>query len=106
MGKFLLGFVLGIGIGAGIASLLTPEPGHVARERLRVQTDRYAGGDDSPLGTVRSMVDRQRNRLEEAVEAGRQASAETQAQLWAELKLSPQTPKSAGGATVYDNREA
>lgn len=108
MGKFLVGFTLGLGLGAGLAMLLSPEPAPVLRERLRLTTDRYAGGDDSPLGTVRGVVEGQRNRLDAAIAAGRRARAETQAELWTKLNLVPPgddqatlPPDSSGGAAVY-----
>lgn len=89
MGKFLLGFALGMGLGVGLTLLLAPEPGHVNRERLRAKTDHFAAGESSPLGEVSSAVGQQRNRLEAAVEAGRQASATRQQQLWSALHLTP-----------------
>lgn len=89
MGKFLLGFALGMGVGAGIAVLLTPTPGAVNREKLRARTDLYASGDEGPVGTVVNKVEKQKNRIQQAIEAGRQASAQRQAELWQKLDLSP-----------------
>ncbi len=104
MGKFLLGFVIGVGLGAGVALLLTPEPGSVRRERLRTRTEMYASGGDTPLGTVASAVQSQRDRLEVAVEAGRRASAARQAELWAQLELTPPAaptePPASGHAQI------
>lgn len=95
MGRFLLGFALGLGVGAGLAILLTPEPGAVNRERLRAKTEQYAAGEETPIGTLALKAEEQRNRFQQAIEAGRRASAERQAQLWAQLNLTPpdgQTP--------------
>jgi hypothetical protein len=89
MGRFLLGFAVGVMVGAGVALLLTPEPGSVTRAKLRTQTDQYAGGTDSPLRTVNRRIEEQRMRLEEAVEAGRRASAAREAALWSKLNLPP-----------------
>lgn len=102
MVRFLLGFLLGLGLGAGVAMLLTPEPGRVARERLRLKADRYAGGEETPAGTVRGKVEEQRSRLEEAVEAGRRASAERQAELWAQLHLTPPSEGTSAAPTTPD----
>jgi hypothetical protein len=96
MGRFLLGFAIGAMVGAGVALLLTPEPGSVTRARLRTQTDLYAGGDDTPAGTVGRRIEEQRLRLEEAVEAGRRASAAREAALWSKLNLPPPPPPSEG----------
>jgi gas vesicle protein len=89
MGKFLLGFAIGLGVGVGMTLLLTPEPGAVNRERLRAQTEKFAAGEETPLGTVTHKVEEQQSRFERAIEAGRRASAERQAQLWTQLNLTP-----------------
>jgi gas vesicle protein len=91
MGKFLLGFALGMGVGAGLAILLTPESGQVNRERLRAKTEQYAAGEETPIGTLTIKVEEQRNVFQRAIEAGRRASAERQAELWAQLNLTPPT---------------
>ncbi len=104
MGKFLLGFALGLGVGAAMGMLLTPQPGSENREWLRAKTDDYAGGDETPLGTVAGAVREQRSRLEEAIEAGRRASATRQAALWQQLDLNPPpgppTDSTPGGAQI------
>ncbi|MDQ4075273.1 MAG: YtxH domain-containing protein, partial [Chloroflexota bacterium] len=89
MSRFLLGFALGMGVGAGIAMLLTPDSGYVTREKLRAKTDEYASGEETPVKTVVNAIQEQRNRLEEAIEAGQRASAARQAELWARLDLTP-----------------
>ncbi|MBA3534834.1 MAG: hypothetical protein H0T73_23230 [Ardenticatenales bacterium] len=94
MGKFLIGFALGMGLGIGLTLLLTPEPGHVNREKLRAKTDRFAGGEGSPLGDLGNKISAQRSRLEEAIEVGRSASAEQQKALWNQLNLTPPSPES------------
>lgn len=89
MGRFLLGFALGVGIGAGLALILSPDPGHVNREKLRKRTDEYASGEETLLGTVRAKIGAQQHRFELAFEAGRLAREKRQEQLWAQLKLTP-----------------
>lgn len=88
MDKFLIGFVVGAVVGAGLALLLTPdEKTKALRDTVRKTTDRYAGGYETPADTFNGITQKQKNRLETAVEAGKRANAERQAELWAQLKL-------------------
>ena len=98
MDKFLFGFALGLGVGMGTAMLLSPRAGPENRERLRARTDLYAAGDETPLGTVAARIRAQRDRIEDAIAAGRRASAERQAELWAELHLTPPALETDGDA--------
>ncbi len=88
MDKFLLGFVVGAVVGGGLAILLAPdEQARAFRERVRLTTDRYASGDGTPVKSLNGFAEKQRNRLEEAVAAGKRANAERQSELWAQLQL-------------------
>jgi gas vesicle protein len=88
MDKFLIGVVVGAVVGAGLALLLTPDDKTKAlRDTVRRTTDRYASGSESPVDTLNGIAAKQKNRLEMAVEAGKRANAERQAELWAQLQL-------------------
>lgn len=87
MGRFLSGFVLGVGMGVGLAMLLTPDSGQATREKLRQQTANYASGDHTLLSTLQLEMQNQRRRFEEAIEVGRRVSAQRQSELWSQLKL-------------------
>jgi gas vesicle protein len=88
MDKFLIGFVVGAVVGAGLALLLTPDDKTKAlRDTVRKTTDRYASGAESPTDTLNGIAQKQKNRLEAAVDAGKRANAERQAELWAQLQL-------------------
>lgn len=100
MGRFLLGFALGLSIGAGLALLLSPEPGHVNREKLRKQTDDYASGEETLMGSVRKKIGVQQHRFELALEAGRLASEKRQEQLWSQLKLTPPEKQAPDAAAL------
>ncbi len=95
MGRFLLGFALGLSIGAGLALLLSPEPGNVNREKLRKRTDEYASGEETLMGSLRNQIGAQQHRFELALEAGRLASEKRQEQLWSQLKLTPPEKQAA-----------
>jgi gas vesicle protein len=88
MDKFLIGFVVGAVVGAGLALLLTPdEKTKALRDTVRKTTDRYAAGSETPAATLNGLAQTQKNRLEAAVDVGKRANAERQAELWAQLKL-------------------
>ena len=89
MDKFIIGFALGLALGAAAVILLAPSPETEARARLRVRTERFASGEETPVGAVKGFADSQRSKLEDAIEAGRRASAQRQRELWAELNLPP-----------------
>lgn len=90
MDKFIIGFALGLTIGAAAVLLLAPD--RDPRARWRVQTDQFASGDETPVGAARIYAEKGRNKLEEAIAVGREASAAKQRELWAELKLDPPPP--------------
>ena len=69
MTKVLLGFLVGVGVGAGIALLSAPATGHELRAQLRTRAD----ADYQKLGAewrngmqqVRSRLDRKQSDLDE-----------------------------------------
>ncbi|MCB0079054.1 MAG: YtxH domain-containing protein [Anaerolineales bacterium] len=87
--KFGIGLLVGLGVGAAVALLMAPESGDVNRERVRVKADSLAATNEGPLGFAANTVKEQSNRLSAAIEAGRRASAQRQAELWSELELTP-----------------
>lgn len=97
MEKFIIGFALGLAVGAAAVILLAP-PETDSRARWRVRTDQFASGEETPVGAARVFAETRRNRLEEAIDAGRRASAEKQRELWAELKLDPPPPDASATA--------
>ena len=66
MDKFIIGFALGLALGAAAVILLSPSPETEARARLRVRTERFASGEETPVSAVKGFADSQRNKLEEA----------------------------------------
>lgn len=87
--KFGLGFLIGFGVGAGVALLMAPRSGDANREQLRVELDRLAAEGDTPVAAAAAAMKEQRDRLSQAIDAGRRASAARQAELWAQLNLTP-----------------
>ena len=88
MMRFLFGFVLGAIVGASWATLMAPAPGRETRQRLeeawRERTsEETREGIQEAIRRARAGVETARQRLEEAIKAGREAQEETEAEMLA-----------------------
>jgi gas vesicle protein len=88
MMRFLFGFVLGAIVGASWATLMAPAPGRETRQRLeeawRERTsEETREGVQEAIRRARAGVETARQRLEEAIKAGREAQEETEAEMLA-----------------------
>ncbi len=87
--RFLLGFVLGLILGLAIATLVAPAPGRETRERLgqawrdRDTEETRARAQDA-MAQARTAWETVRQRVQEAVRAGREAQDEAEAELRAQ----------------------
>jgi gas vesicle protein len=87
--RFLFGFVLGLIVGVVVATLLAPAPGRETRERLG-QAWRERGSEETrahaqeAMQRARATWETVRQRVQEAVRAGREAQAEAEAELRAQ----------------------
>lgn len=86
---FTLGAIVGAASGAAAAIFLAPETGGPVRVRVREMTDQYAAGNDSPIEAITRKIRDQRARFDMALEAGKVANEQKQAELWSELHLPP-----------------
>jgi gas vesicle protein len=89
MMRFLFGFVLGAIVGASWATLMAPAPGRETRQRLeeawRERTsEETREGIQEAIRRARAGVETARQRLEEAIKAGREAQEETEAEMLAQ----------------------
>lgn len=84
--RFLFGFVLGMIVGVAVASLLAPAPGRDTRERLG-HAWRERGSEETRARAQEAMVraratwETVRQRVQEAVLAGREAQVEAEEEL-------------------------
>ncbi|MCL5736546.1 MAG: YtxH domain-containing protein [Actinobacteria bacterium] len=84
-GSFLIGLVIGGALGAVLAFVLAPRPGDEVRQDLYergLELRKRAGETvDQVVGVGRTTVDEQRQRVQQAMEESREASARTREQL-------------------------
>ncbi|MDP2949194.1 MAG: YtxH domain-containing protein [Chloroflexota bacterium] len=84
--RFLLGFILGVMAGLCLAICLAPTSGRQIRERLG-EAWREGGGEETPtqaqeaMQRMRSGWETLRQRVEEAIRAGREAQTEAEQEL-------------------------
>jgi len=99
-GDFVAGFFVGALVGGVVALLFAPGPGEELRKQLQERTielkERVDQGSLDPskvTGTVRykgqTFVDRQRRRLQGAIQEGKEAAARRKEELLAEIENPP-----------------
>ena len=84
-GSFLLGLAIGSALGGLLAVVLAPRPGEETRSDLLtrgIELKQQAGGVvDQVLERGRAAVGDQRDRLQQAIAEGKEASARTRSEL-------------------------
>lgn len=83
--EFIGGFVLGALVGVGLGMLLAPQPGEAVRHKIKERTDelssRVKGAAESTLHRGRQLIEQGAERVREAVERGKEAAQEKREEL-------------------------
>ncbi|MBI4317793.1 MAG: YtxH domain-containing protein [Chloroflexi bacterium] len=93
---FFAGFVIGSIVGAGLALIFAPRPGEETRKQLLEKTIELQGKAegvttlartvaDELLDTGKTVIDEQRARVQKAWEEGKEAAAQTAAEMMEKL---------------------
>lgn len=83
--EFIGGFVLGALVGVGLGILLAPQPGEAVRHRIKERANelgsRVKGAAENALHRGRQVVEKGVERVREAVERGKEAAQEKREEL-------------------------
>jgi len=76
-GTFLIGFLSGAAIGAGIALLFAPQSGKETREKIKDVADDVKDKISDLVGDTKDFLSEQKRAITEAVAAGKEAIKKT-----------------------------
>lgn len=72
-GAFLIGFLSGAAIGAGLALLFAPQSGKETREKIKDVAEEVKDKISDLVGDTKEFIAEQKKAIKDAVEAGKEA---------------------------------